>query len=252
MMQRKAWQLLGLGPMMWAFVVVSLALPFVMYRALDEHTSHEALRQARAITLVATAARSYYATNVVGPAIRNKGFVTLSEVYHKIDGGIPIPATMSIELGKAIRDSSGARDFEFRFLSDLPFHSRIRPALDDFQIEALRLFRKRADTNSPSSSSSRSTTEKDGFSRIEKTDSGMSMMRLAMPVFMEANCVACHNRHPDSPVNNWKIGDVRGIQEVSVEFDTEGQLQDSKEAVAYLVLLVGIGFFCPARTPISR
>lgn len=226
---------------MWAFVVASLVLPVVMYRTLDEHTGHEALRQARAVTLVATAARSYYATNVVGPAIRNNGSVTLSDSYHKIDGGIPIPATMAIELGNAIRDSSGARDFQFNFISDMPFRSRIRPALDDFQAAALRSFRKSADMVNMPTSSSVTATERDDYWRIEKTDDGSSMMRFAMPVFMEANCVACHNRHPDSPAHNWSIGDVRGIQEVAVEFDTEGQLQDSKEAVAYLVLFICIG-----------
>lgn len=239
--QLQSFQLLGLGPAMWGFVAAAVALPFVMYRSLDEHTGHEALRQARAITLVATAVRSYYATNVVGPVIRNKGVVTLSENYHKIDGGIPIPATVSIELGKAIRDSSGARDFEFRFVSDLPFLSRPRPPLDDFQTAALRTFRKEADMSTNPGSVKEITSSKDGYWRIEKTEDGSSMMRLAMPVRMEANCVACHNSHPDSPAHNWAIGDVRGIQEVAVEFDTEGQVQDSKEAVAFLLLFIGIG-----------
>ena len=29
-------------------------------------------------------------------------------------------------------------------------------------------------------------------------------------------CVSCHNSHPDSPKRDWKVGDVRGIQEISV------------------------------------
>ena len=29
-------------------------------------------------------------------------------------------------------------------------------------------------------------------------------------------CVACHNTHPDSPKRDWKVGDVRGIQEVTI------------------------------------
>ena len=30
-------------------------------------------------------------------------------------------------------------------------------------------------------------------------------------------CVACHNMHPDSPIKTWKVGDVRGIQEIYVD-----------------------------------
>lgn len=237
----RSWQLLGLGPAMWAFVASALALPIVMYRTLDEHTGHEALRQARAITLVATAVRSYYATSVVGPVIRNNGVVTLSENYHKIEGGIPIPATMSIELGNAIRERTGARDFEFRFVSDLPFRSRPRPPLDDFQTAALRSFRKEANMGQSLGSAKEITPGKDGYWRIEKIEDRTSMMRLAVPVRMEANCVTCHNRHPDSPVQNWAVGDVRGLQEVAVAFDTEGQIQDSKEALTYLGCFIGIG-----------
>ena len=33
---------------------------------------------------------------------------------------------------------------------------------------------------------------------------------------MESPCVRCHNSHPDSPKHDWKVGDVRGIQELSV------------------------------------
>ncbi len=42
-------------------------------------------------------------------------------------------------------------------------------------------------------------------------------VRLVAPVIMGATCVDCHNSHPESPKRDWKVGDVRGIQEVSVE-----------------------------------
>lgn len=235
-------QLWGLGPSMWAFVVSALALPFVMYQTLDEHTSHEALRQARSITLVATAVRSYYTSNVVGPAIRNNGVVSLSDRYHDLNGGIPIPATFSIELGNAIRDSSNTRDFEFRFVSDLPFRNRIRPTLDEFQTAALRHFRSETENPEKSGLMDDVAQEQAGYWRIERAENNSSTMRLAVPVRMESNCVACHNRHPDSPFQNWSIGDVRGIQEVAVAFDSESQLQDSKTALGYLGWFICIGF----------
>jgi class 3 adenylate cyclase len=41
-------------------------------------------------------------------------------------------------------------------------------------------------------------------------------VRLVAPIIMGQTCVACHNTHPDSPKRDWKIGDVRGIQEISI------------------------------------
>src|SRR3546814_4812718 len=42
-------------------------------------------------------------------------------------------------------------------------------------------------------------------------------IRYATPVIMGAACVTCHNAHPESPKHDWKIGDIRGIQAITVE-----------------------------------
>jgi PAS domain S-box-containing protein len=52
---------------------------------------------------------------------------------------------------------------------------------------------------------------------------------------MRPACVTCHNQHPDSPKKNWKIGDVRGIQEVTVR----GIQVDGFGQIGYLVGYVG-------------
>src|SRR5688500_19030826 len=41
-------------------------------------------------------------------------------------------------------------------------------------------------------------------------------VRIVSPVLMGEACVRCHNTHPESPKKDWKVGDVRGIQEISV------------------------------------
>jgi adenylate cyclase len=42
------------------------------------------------------------------------------------------------------------------------------------------------------------------------------VVRTASPVVMGEVCVGCHNSHPGSPKQDWKAGDVRGIQEISI------------------------------------
>jgi hypothetical protein len=41
-------------------------------------------------------------------------------------------------------------------------------------------------------------------------------VRLVTPIILAQACVNCHNANPDSPKHDWKVGDVRGIQEVTI------------------------------------
>jgi signal transduction histidine kinase len=69
-------------------------------------------------------------------------------------------------------------------------------------------------------------------------------VRLITPVIMEESCVACHNAHPDSPKHDWKVGDVRGIQEVVVGQPLAANLFSFKYLLAYFAVMAtaGLGF----------
>lgn len=222
----------GLGPVMWLLIAEFVALPFVLVWTLQFHTEQESLRQARAIGSVISVIRSYYTKNVVGPVLASHGDVLVTERFRGMEGAIPIPATLSIELGEAIREANDGRDYTFRFVSDLPFRNRTRAPLDDFESDALRHFRR---------TSAEGEAPGDEFLRVDAQDGAGAALRLAMPVRMEAGCVACHNAHPDSPARGWKPGDVRGIQVVSVTLDHEGQLSDSLPLGGFLLLFGGTG-----------
>jgi PAS domain S-box-containing protein len=224
---------LGMSLAMWLFIGTTIALPIVLSNTLESHTVQESLRQARAINGVIAVVRDYYASSVVGPLLGHRGSAALREgaAGMPTDGRIPIPATMTIELGQAIGAADhpiGARLLEFHFVSDAPFLGRQRAPLDAFEAEALRHFRGR-ETGAGAEGAP-------DFWRIEQRGIGETVVRLAMPVRMEAACVACHNSHPDSPVRSWRVGDVRGIQEVLVGFDAQGQIDDSRWLTLYLLL----------------
>ena len=61
-------------------------------------------------------------------------------------------------------------------------------------------------------------------------------VRLIAPVIMGATCVNCHNSHPESPKRDWKVGDVRGIQEVTITQPIAGNIFSFKYLLAYFVL----------------
>ena len=59
---------------------------------------------------------------------------------------------------------------------------------------------------------------------------------------MDATCVACHNSHPESPKLDWKVGDVRGIQEVSIVQPVAANLFSFKFLLIYFALIGTAGF----------
>ena len=94
--------------------------------------------------------------------------------------------------------SEQQNNITYRFVSDFPFKNRAPHELDDFERRALA--RLRADPHQVVTDVSWSI-----FS---------DRVRLIAPVVMGKACVNCHNSHPESPKRDWKVGDVRGIQEV--------------------------------------
>ena len=54
-------------------------------------------------------------------------------------------------------------------------------------------------------------------------------------------CVACHNTHPESPKRDWKVGDVRGIQEVTITQPIAANIFSFKYLLAYFVLVAAAG-----------
>ena len=55
--------------------------------------------------------------------------------YQAIPGAIPIPATLSLELGHVISEQQ--HNITYRFVSDFPFKNRAPHELDDFERRAL-------------------------------------------------------------------------------------------------------------------
>jgi class 3 adenylate cyclase len=53
--------------------------------------------------------------------------------------------------------------------------------------------------------------------------------------------VNCHNAHPESPKHDWKVGDVRGIQEVTITQPIAGNIFSFKYLLAYFILVATVG-----------
>jgi class 3 adenylate cyclase len=215
----------SMGPLLILAVLLGLAgLPLAVWldlRSLSERLLRE---QASETSRIIDDMRSFYASDVVGRVLAAHGAaVTTSHEYRNVPGGIPIPATLSIELGKRISGHDGA--VKYRFVSDLPFRGRDPHQLDDFERNAITSLRADPDQTVVNVSGAI-------FDRS---------VRAVTPVRMGEVCVGCHNSHPDSPKTDWKVGDVRGIQEISVAQPLGTNIFSFKYLLAYFVLAAAAG-----------
>ena len=135
--------------------------------------------------------------------------INFTHDYRDHDGAIPIPATFSIELAKAMTNPETG--IITRLYSDYPFSFRKDGGpKDEFESLALTTLRFANDKTKP-------------FVRFENVNGHMSM-RYAKALLMKQSCVDCHNSHPDSTKKDWKVGDVRGVREVIFPLSSTRQI----------------------------
>jgi tRNA A-37 threonylcarbamoyl transferase component Bud32 len=153
------------------------------------------IQNARLTSDALTEFNSLYASEVVA-RVREHG-IDVTHDYQGKPKAIPLPATMSVELGKRIAGRGAG--MQVRLYSDYPFIFRTDGGpKDDFEREALAQLRRQPDRP---------------FYRFEDYN-GRPSLRYATASRMRASCIDCHNSHPDSPKRDWKEGDVRGAFEV--------------------------------------
>jgi len=129
-----------------SFVLVLLVLlllaglPLAVWLDLSNLADTNLRRQARDLNSVISSVRGYYAANVVGRVLASPGTTKVVHNYQEVPGAIPIPATLSLELGRVISEQQ--QNITYRFVSDYPFKDRPVHALDSFETDALSTLRQ--------------------------------------------------------------------------------------------------------------
>ena len=146
--------------------------------------------------------RTLYTRDVV-ERVRRQG-IKVTHDFEKDEKAIPLPATLSMKLGQSI--GAHRKGAETRLYSAYPFPWRKEQGglQDDFGREAWGFL-----TQNP----------QQPFFRFEQFK-GRPSLRYATADLMRASCVDCHNQHPDTPKNDWKENDVRGVLEIIHPLDT--------------------------------
>lgn len=175
--------------------VVCLWVVFYTYLSSERVVRQYAIESAQTHADSVTQFRNFYTQELVPRAV--KGGLVVTHDYKSRDDALPLPATLTIDLGHYLSKMDGGT--QVNLYSDLPFPWRqAERQLDDFQKQALAHLKD--DPNQP-------------FVR-EEVMNGERVLRFAQADRMLPRCVACHNSYPGSPFTQWKEGDVRGALEI--------------------------------------
>jgi class 3 adenylate cyclase len=208
------------------FLLLLLGLPLAVWLDLRALSGGILKEQAFQTGKIIDDMRGFYASDVVARVLAAHQQVKPVHNYTEIDGAIPIPATLSIELGHRISARNAA--VQYRFVSDFPFKGREAHALDGFETSALASLR---------------ANPKQQIVQVAGSIFDRNV-RMVSPVMMGEACVACHNSHPDSPKKDWKVGDVRGIQEITIQQPLAANIFAFKYSLIYFAIAAfsGIAF----------
>ena len=184
------------------FVVVMAGMIWHLSLLQSNLINSSALRTVELYSVALTQFRSLYTSEVVENA--SVYGLDATHDYATRDNAIPLPATLSMLLGEAIgKNRSGASTHLY---SPYPFPWR-KPGEDNL----LHDFHEAA-------WSYLSENPGQPYYRFENGGNG-TVLRYATADVMRPQCVACHNSHPDTPKDDWKTGDVRGVLEISLPLD---------------------------------
>ncbi|TWI84632.1 PAS domain S-box-containing protein [Roseibium hamelinense] len=213
----------------WLVLVFLTASAYAAYvLAVDfskEARTHDLAAAARAQSELLTATRRYYAREVVEKLYASND-VTVSHDHEGAELTVPAPVTMTLALEKEL--ASIGSPSSIRLVSNYPFPWREDRQLDAFDSEALAAVLENPDRP---------------FERMVETDGG-PVFRSARAVVMDQSCVNCHNSHGDSPKTDWGVGDVRGIQQVTIAASAAAGLEHT--SLNNLLALLAVAFAAAA------
>lgn len=208
-----------IGAVLISSTLMLLGILYLVPYLEKQRAKKEAFVQSERLISYIKMFRSYYAKNVLKKV--NEQTDLIANFDHKIkEGTIPLPATLVHDLGELFTNKT---DIAVQMYSNYPFPNREDRVLDKFQKDALAFAIK---------------NPQKVYSKEEIKD-GATIYRSAFPDFLSApSCVGCHNARPDTPKNDWKLGDIRGVIEVDIPLEISiGSAKDLTYSIIVFILV---------------
>ena len=188
-------------PVLALIIIIMLVLILFIPVQLHDTVTRNVIENSEATVNQFKTLRKYYTQNVIKKVVQSPDLSPGID-HRNAPDKVPLPATMIHDLSSLMAD----KGLTIKLYSNFPFPNRQNRQLDSFQRSAWDQL-----VQSP------------GKTVVEESEvGGKTLIRVAIADTMVADaCVACHNNHPDTPKNNWKMGDVRGVLEVTTDISDQ-------------------------------
>ena len=207
-------------PVLGLFIITILFLIYFIPQQMERNAVNNVVLSAQKTVDQFKLLRGYYTKNVVKKVLAGKEL--RPAIDHKdMEGKIPLPATMIHDLSQLLEKEG----LSLKLYSAFPFPNRASRKLNNFQTNAWKSL----------------TADPESVVIGEQQIGGKNIVSVAVADLMVApGCVACHNSRADTPKNDWKLGDVRGVLQVDSDIDEQlaaGQ-ETSLKIVGVLVIVL--------------
>lgn len=183
------------------FLVGILIALWVIPKTYESNVRAEAINTASKTVEQFKTIRAYYTKNVIKKVLAESSLKP--SFNHKTEkNGVPLPATLIHDLSELLAEKGTI----LKLYSPFPFPNRKTRQLDEFGKAAWENLKANPEQPYVESYS------KDGktWVRVGVADTMVSDV-----------CVGCHNSHPQTPKNDWALGDLRGVLEVNIPIDEQ-------------------------------
>lgn len=212
-----------IGPIVVASFTLLLLAIFYLPMISSDNEKNKIIKESSVLVDNLKAFRSYYNEFVV-KKLKNKVDVVVDYNHEYSSNTIPLPATTIHNISEKLTQKN--QSLHINFFSDYPFPHRAKRVLDDFQKESMDYFRTHKESNM--------------YTKEDVIDN-QSVFRVAFADYMVSqSCVDCHNNRIDTPKDDWKVGDVRGVIEVIKPFHHEFVLNSTqtKNILIFMFIVV--------------
>ena len=199
---------------------------FVLWRSYQEATELNkvnAVEDTQRFAQSVAQFRTFYSKTII-PKAKEAGLLVTHD-YIDQKNSLPLPATFAKDFGAFLESEN--TDYQVRLYSDKPFPWRQDTDLDEFEVTALKSL-----TEDPTSA----------YSRIENLN-GTQVLRYAQADVLGESCVGCHNSYIGTPKNDWKVGDLRGVLEITrplASFESAAQKSLQQSFLIMLGVILGM------------